>query len=393
MDKKNAAIGLVLEGTYPTEIGGISTWCHHLITHAPARDFVLIRVGDDLPPEAAWPYKRPRNLRRVQAIKPPVSLHPRVLSRWAASARVDLTGVSALHAVGAGLAGVLAQSSELPWVLNEHASYVRELELGNRFIETGMYIDAADPVALFRGIEVELRRAATCTTCLDASTAAAHRADGSRRTLVIPNGTPAREQVIPPRRDRPRAIYLGRLHPLKGTDLLLDAVRELDPAELELELYGPLQGDRCWRDALARDLERCAHNTTWFGPTREDIFAARTPDILVLASRSEAQPLAIMEAMMAGVAVIAPDVGDIRRMLAIGSERPCGVIFPAGNTDALREALLQLARAPGLRTALARAGRQRALEHYASEAVSARYEALYQELEEAGADLNQAATA
>ena len=80
-------------------------------------------------------------------------------------------------------------------------------------------------------------------------------------------------------------------------------------------------------------------------------------------------------------------------MLAIGSERPCGVIFPAGDTDALREALLQLARAPGSRAALARAGRQRALEHYASEAVSARYETLYQELEEAGADLDQAATA
>lgn len=393
MDKKNSSIGLVLEGTYPTEIGGISTWCHHLITHSPERDFVLFRVGEDLPPEATWPYKRPHNLRRIQTIAPPVSLHPRVLSRWAKRTRLDMSAVSVLHAVGAGLASVIAREQGAPWLLNEHASYVRELEQGNRFIETGMYVDAADPVALFRGLELQLRRAATCTTCLDEATAVAHRSDESQRTLVIPNGTPEREQVIPPRRDRPLALYLGRLHPLKGTDLLLDVMQTLEPSAVELELYGPLQGDPCWRDELTAKLERCGHNSTWFGPTREDVFATRAPDLLVLASRSEAQPLAIMEAMMAGVAIIAPDIGDIRHMLAIDSEHPCGKLFPAHDADALRATLSQLASDPGSRAALASAGRRRALEHYTSQAVSTRYEKLYQELEAASPSAAQAATA
>ena len=45
-------------------------------------------------------------------------------------------------------------------------------------------------------------------------------------------------------------------------------------------------------------------------------------DLLALSSRSEQAPIAVIEAMAAGLAVVSPDVGDVTAMVSDGS-RPC----------------------------------------------------------------------
>jgi glycosyltransferase involved in cell wall biosynthesis len=78
-------------------------------------------------------------------------------------------------------------------------------------------------------------------------------------------------------------------------------------------------------------------------------------DLVVLPSRAEAMPLTVLEAQVAGVPVVACDVGDVRAMLdATGG----GLVVPAGDGPAFTAACRQLLADPALRARLARAARE-----------------------------------
>ena len=79
-------------------------------------------------------------------------------------------------------------------------------------------------------------------------------------------------------------------------------------------------------------------------------------DLLVLPSRQEALPMAILEAMAAGVAVVATDVGDVGDAVIDGVT---GALVPARDPAALARALSRLIASPGLRDSLGRSGRAR----------------------------------
>lgn len=63
-------------------------------------------------------------------------------------------------------------------------------------------------------------------------------------------------------------------------------------------------------------------------------------DVFVLPSRSEACPLALLEAMAAGCVCIATDVGDVREILDIAG---CGIVVPSESSSALAAAIEHVA--------------------------------------------------
>jgi glycosyltransferase involved in cell wall biosynthesis len=63
-------------------------------------------------------------------------------------------------------------------------------------------------------------------------------------------------------------------------------------------------------------------------------------DLFVLPSRSEACPLALLEAMAAGCVCIAADVGDVREILEPAG---CGIVVPSGSALALTTAIKHVA--------------------------------------------------
>ena len=94
----------------------------------------------------------------------------------------------------------------------------------------------------------------------------------------------------------------------------------------------------------------------------------RTLDALLLPSNQECAPMVVLEALAAGVPVIATGVGDTPVMLADGA----GVVVPSGEPDAIIEAVHHLESHPEQRHALIERGLVR-VQEYDSDLAARRY--------------------
>jgi glycosyltransferase involved in cell wall biosynthesis len=169
---------------------------------------------------------------------------------------------------------------------------------------------------------------------------------------------------------------VGRLCEQKGQLLLVEAVARLAARGVRMELV--LAGDGEMRadveQAIARHrLEQAVRITGWIGGerVREEILAARA---LVLPSFAEGLPVVIMEALALRRPVITTYVAGIPELVRDGIE---GWLVPAGNVEALAEAMADALSAPA--ADLARrgdAGRERVLARHAVQTEAAKLQAL-----------------
>ncbi len=169
--------------------------------------------------------------------------------------------------------------------------------------------------------------------------------------------------------------YIGRLDPEKNVGELLAAFDNLDlPADHKLVIVGNGM-------ELARLRRKYAHNSRlvfngYIGDLNQRVHILRAADIFVLPSSIEGLSLAMLEAMAAGTAVIATDVGADAEAL-----RGAGVIVDLKSLEEqLPLALRMLIEYPDFRRELAVRARQRAVEEYSLESNIDRVVDLYREL-------------
>lgn len=196
---------------------------------------------------------------------------------------------------------------------------------------------------------------------------------GTVRT--IHNGVP--EPMAPGVRSTPpqdrTVLAVGRLHRQKGFDVLLRALALVEHAR------GVVVGDgeeRTALESLARELgvtDR-VELRRWDDDVR-DTYASY--DVLVVPSRFEAFPLTIVEAMFAGIPVIATDVGSVAEAVVDGET---GVLVPPEDVGGLANAIAGLLEEHPRRVELGRRGRARARRLFTASAMAHRYETLYAEL-------------
>jgi sugar transferase (PEP-CTERM/EpsH1 system associated) len=174
---------------------------------------------------------------------------------------------------------------------------------------------------------------------------------------------------------------VGRMQAIKDQGLLTRAfiqALQLQPAlaaRLRLLMVGegPLRAEcqQLLQDAGVAHL-------AWLPGERADV-----PDVMcaldcfVLPSKAEGISNTILEAMSAGLPVVATAVGGNPELVVADQT---GVLLPAGDVPALAAALMQLANNPALARRWGEAGQARAQQQHSLAAMVGRYEALYDQL-------------
>ena len=162
--------------------------------------------------------------------------------------------------------------------------------------------------------------------------------------------------------DVPLVGFVGRLSPEKAPARFLQMAAQLHASHPELHFAmvgtGPLRAALAAR-AARMHLQEHVHFT---GVLDEMQRVYSSLQLLAMTSESEGRPLALMEAMAAGLPVVAPDVGGVAEIIVNGQS---GILVPPHDTDALVYAVLDLLDDPGRAAGLGRAARKRACKHFA----------------------------
>jgi glycosyltransferase involved in cell wall biosynthesis len=156
----------------------------------------------------------------------------------------------------------------------------------------------------------------------------------------------------------PLLAFVGRLVPIKDPSTLLQALARMKTkAVLAVAGSGTLDA-QVREEARALGLEGRVRLLGW----RADLDRILADsDALVLSSRNEGTPLAMIEAFAAGTPVVATAVGGIPDMLTgTGETRGEGLLVPPGEPDALARALDRLLSDPALRGTFSENARKRA---------------------------------
>lgn len=161
------------------------------------------------------------------------------------------------------------------------------------------------------------------------------------------------------RRQPPVAGILARLDPVKNHPMLIEAAARLLAAGLPLEVW-IVGGGR------PRRLERLRERVEALGLSQRVLFKGYHPDpsrllrrfdVLVLCSRFEGMPLAVLEAWACGVPVVATRVQGLRELIRDDVD---GLLCEPDDPLSLAAAIRRVLEEPGLRERLVREGRERA---------------------------------
>ena len=237
-------------------------------------------------------------------------------------------------------------------------------------------------------LEFALRRAARVVVASppmqNVPALAAYRA----KCVVIPYGLDpdryrptaavrARADALRERAGGPILLFVGRLVPYKGLDVLLRALPGLE-AQTVIVGDGPLRGAL---ETMVRELASAiAYNLAGEVTDDERLAWLHACDALVLPSttRQEAFGMVQLEAMLCGRPVVSTDLPTGVPWVNVHGET--GLVVPAGDAASLRAALDRLVADADLRHALGAAARARALNMFTADRMCASALALYQEV-------------
>jgi len=387
---------LMLSWEYPpNHVGGLGRHVCHLggaLARLGAEITVLTRSGD-----GKTAVYTDGGVRIVTA--PAYGLHPPDFVTWAAQFNVSLleTAIANLspgdfdivHAhdwIVAYAARALKHAWGVPLIATIHATeHGRQKGLHN---PSQQHISETEWWLCYQACRV--------VTCSDYMKEEVGRIFGvpSDKVRVIPNGISESWFEVPRNEaGRPLVIFVGRLVPEKGPQVLVDAMpevlREFPTAELVLAGDGPMEGEirrRVYHAGLGKVV-------TLAGRLDDKGLARLYERAWVAAFPSSYEPFGIvaLEAMATGVPCIAGDAGGLREIVRDGET---GLLVRPDDPGALAVAVKTVLRDRPLAARLARAAKDRASRNYSWDDIAERTLGVYREaLESARVDVREVAAA
>lgn len=380
---------LLLTTSYPLNAGSVSGVFVQRLAHALARhcDLDVLTPDDKFPSHA--PPSPPRvhtfryapkslqtlahgaggivaalNAHRANRLLVPAFLLGMVLSCWQRSRKSDL--IFANWSICGIAAGLVARARGVPVVVTLRGTDANKAAQ-SRIFRTMLW---ASTRLCDRVVTVSEAMAVALQNKMPKIAA---------KFIVIPNGVAQSFLDVPvPNKGAlgVRVLCVASLVRLKSLDTLIHALAAL-PATYTLTLVGEgPEAATLKRLASALGQEQRLRILPFQSPERLPALFAEA-DVFVLPSLAEGRPNVVLEAFAAARPVIASDIDGLRELVG-DNER--GLLFPAGNADALAACLRRMAD-PALRTAFGRASRQFIVnEGLTWERTAARYMQLFEEL-------------
>ena len=194
------------------------------------------------------------------------------------------------------------------------------------------------------------------------------------KILIIPNAIDlsewnGRRSTVPVTNPQPYPVtFLGRLDPIKDVPTLVKAVGKLTPL-VQLHIYG----EGADRARIERAIQTSDAPVTLHGLIKSPQEALSHSGLLVLPSLAEGFGLVLIEAMAAGVPVVATNVPGIRDVIRHGQN---GLLVPPADPIALVDAIRLVVEDATLRAKLIHNGLDEVRSRYTWEAVLPQYQQL-----------------
>jgi glycosyltransferase involved in cell wall biosynthesis len=217
--------------------------------------------------------------------------------------------------------------------------------------------------------------------------ATAHQGHYEGRDVdVIANGIPEMEEVSDRERARVRSefgvngqpivITVGRFSTSKGYEDMIEAFKLLQQKNLKTKLL--MVGSGSTQPAIRSQIEKLdLDGSVILTGERHDIpQLLASSDVFASSSHREGLPLSVLEAMMAGLPIVATSVGDIPNVVT----GETGVIVPPHQPEMLAAALEELLTDAERRQNMGKAARERALQEYSVDVWMKRHLQLYEDV-------------
>ncbi|HGE71936.1 TPA: glycosyltransferase [Candidatus Poribacteria bacterium] len=213
------------------------------------------------------------------------------------------------------------------------------------------------------------------------------------KIAIIPNGIDLSEYAnLPPKgafkrkfgipEEKKVILYLGRIHKIKGIDFLIKAythlINDRHCKDALLVIAGPDDGYLKEAKSLTSALSISKH-VLFTGPLygRDKLEAYVDSDVVVLPSRYETFPMAVLEAYACGKPVIASKVGGLEDLIINGET---GLLFEAGNIKRLTRSIFNLINSNNMAKEMGLKSKTFVRENFTIEKVVERLEKIYEEV-------------
>lgn len=199
----------------------------------------------------------------------------------------------------------------------------------------------------------------------------------AEKMVVVHNGLPDLGESFrsEPAKEPPRLVMVARFAPPKDHETLLKALGGLKDKQWTLDLVG--DGPALKKTGELAGKLGLSERVNFLGNRGDVPQVLAGAQVFVLSSKREGFPLSILEAMRAGLPVVAAQVGGIAEAVTEGES---GLLFPPGEAGSLKDCLELFIDHPGRRRAMGEAGRERFEKYFTLEKMVDKTLSVYESL-------------